>query len=181
MTYSTLISKKSGSSKSSSNSRYHQLLRWCGERTFDGVIILDECHNAKTGTMTRAKGQKVSLSKTAQTVSILQAMKLSRGGLSFLEMLCCDIKAKGAFVSRQLSFQGCSFSIQEAAMSSEMESMYYKSVQIWKQMFTGFKEALDVFSTCPLRSSLRCRSPSTRRHDEWTTTWTMQWIRVKCD
>lgn len=224
MTYSTLISKKSGSSKSSSNSRYHQLLRWCGERTFDGVIILDECHNAKTGTMTRAKGQKVSLSKTAQTVSILQeafpnarvvyssatggsdekemgymqrlglwgsgtsyssfsdlAMKLSRGGLSFLEMLCCDIKAKGAFVSRQLSFQGCSFSIQEAAMSSEMESMYYKSVQIWKQMFTGFKEALDVFSICTLRSSLRCRSPSTRRHDEWTTTWTMQWIRVKYD
>ena len=143
MTYSTLISKKSGSSKSSSNSRYHQLLRWCGERAFDGVIILDECHNAKTGTMTRAKGQKVSLSKTAQTVSILQeafpnarvvyssatggsdekemgymqrlglwgsgtsyssfsdlAMKLSRGGLSVLDMLCCDLKAKGAFVWR---------------------------------------------------------------------------------
>lgn len=222
MTYSTLISKKSGSSKSSSSSRYYQLLRWCGERSFDGVIILDECHNAKTGTMTRAKGQKSSLSKTAQTVSMLQealpnarvvyssatggsdekemgymqrlglwgsgtsyssfsdlAVKLSKGGLSFLEMLCCDIKAKGAFVSRQLSFQGCSFSIQEASMSAEMESMYYESVQIWKQLFTGFKEALNVLFAYSLRRRLRCRMPSTRCHDGWTMTWTTQWTLAK--
>ena len=222
MTYSTLISKKSGSSRSSGNSRYYQLLRWCGERSFDGVIILDECHNAKTGTVAKAKGQKASLSKTAQTVSMLQealpnarvvyssatggsdekemgymqrlglwgsgtsyssfsdlAIKLSKGGLSFLEMLCCDIKAKGAFVSRQLSFQGCSFSIQEASMSSEMESMYSQSVQIWRQLFTGFKEALNVSFAYSLRRRLRCRIPSSRRHDEWTMTWTMPWTRAK--
>lgn len=187
LTYSILISKKSGSGRSASTSRYHQLLRWCGDKQFDGVIILDECHNAKTKTVTRGKKSKLSLSKTAQAVRDIQtalpnarvvyssatggsdekemgymqrlglwgsgtsyssfsdlASKLNRGGLSFLEMLCCDIKAKGAFLSRQLSFTGCLFSIQEAKMTDSMASMYYQSVQVWKEFLQGFKQAFQV-------------------------------------
>ena len=181
-----MISKKAGSSRSSHTSRYLQLLRWCGDKQYDGVLILDECHNAKTGSVTR-KGTKVSLSKTARTVSDLQkalpkarvvyssatggsdekelgymhrlglwgsgtsyssfsdlASKLNRGGLSFLEMLCCDIKAKGTFVCRQLSFIGCRFDIVEAPMTEAMASMYYQSVQLWKEFLKGFTEALEV-------------------------------------
>lgn len=42
-TYSTLISKK----KDTNQTRLGQLLEWCGEN-FDGLIMLDECHKAKT-------------------------------------------------------------------------------------------------------------------------------------
>lgn len=186
LTYSTLISRKAGSSRSIFSSRFYQLLHWCGEKAFDGVLILDECHNAKT-TAVSGKGKKTTLSKTAVSICDLQsrlpnarvvyssatggsdekemgymqrlglwgagtsyrnfnelATKLSSGGLSFLEMLCCDLKAKGAFVSRQLSFTGCSFSIQATTMEENMAAMYRKSVLIWREMKKGFDSALKV-------------------------------------
>ena len=164
LTYSILISKKSGSSRSSHTSRYYQLLRWCGDKQFDGVLILDECHNAKTGTVTRGKGVRVSLSKTAQTVSDLQkALPNARvvyssatGGsdekeLGYMQRL--GLWGSGtsyssfsdlAFISRQLSFIGCRFDIVEAVMTESMASMYYQSVQVWKEFLKGFKEAFEV-------------------------------------
>ena len=72
------------------------------------------------------------------------ASTLSQGGIAFLEMLCCDIKSKGAFLSRQLSFQGCGFSIEEAAMTEEMAGMYEESVQVWRELFAGFSTAYKV-------------------------------------
>lgn len=72
------------------------------------------------------------------------AGKLSNGGLSFLEMLCCDIKAKGAFLSRQLSFTGCQFLVKEAGMEKEMSEMYLKSVQLWRVIFDAFQKAMKV-------------------------------------
>ena len=186
LTYSTLISRKAGASRSSAVSRFYQLLHWCGDRAFDGVLVLDECHNAKTA-VASGRSKKGGLSKTAQAICDLQqrlpnarvvyssatggsdekemvymqrlglwgagtsyktfadlATKLSSGGLSFLEMLCCDMKAKGAFVSRQLSFNGCAFSIREAALSPEMAAMYRASVAIWQELRRGFEEAIQV-------------------------------------
>ena len=46
-TYSSLISKKGGRSK---QTRLKQILKWIGHdnlKTFDGVIVFDECHRAK--------------------------------------------------------------------------------------------------------------------------------------
>lgn len=168
-------------------------MNWCGDRNFEGVLILDECHNAKTNTVNTRGSKKgsSSLSKTASMITELQkrlpnarvvyssatggsdekemgymerlglwgpgtsyknyvdlASKLSSGGLSFLEMLCCDMKSKGAFLSRQLSFSGCSFKIQECEIQEDMLEMYRKSVTIWNEMLSSFMEALEVvFST----------------------------------
>lgn len=165
------------------------------------MLVLDECHNAKTSTKSTGSGtssfsssssstsskKKIAMSKTAQTVNDLQsrlpnarvvyssatggsdekelgymqrlglwgpgtsyknfvdlAGKLSNGGLSFLEMLCCDIKAKGAFLSRQLSFTGCQFLVKEAGMSKEMSEMYLKSVQLWRVILEAFQKAMKV-------------------------------------
>ena len=72
------------------------------------------------------------------------ASTLSQGGIAFLEMLCCDIKSKGAFLSRQLSFQGCGFSIEEAVMTVEMAEMYEESVQVWRELLAGFSTAYKV-------------------------------------
>ena len=43
-TYSTLI----GQQKNSRRSRLEQLIEWCGGKEFDGLIMFDECHKAKT-------------------------------------------------------------------------------------------------------------------------------------
>jgi hypothetical protein len=43
-TYSSLIGESQSGGKY--NTRFKQLLHWCGE-DFDGVIIFDECHRAK--------------------------------------------------------------------------------------------------------------------------------------
>lgn len=167
------------------------------------MLVLDECHNAKTSTKSSggasaaslssasstSSRKKISMSKTAQTVTDLQsrlpnarvvyssatggsdekelgymqrlglwgpgtsyksfadlAAKLSNGGLSFLEMLCCDIKAKGAFLSRQLSFSGCQFLVKESGMAKEMSEMYLRSVQLWRRIFEAFKKAMKVGS-----------------------------------
>ena len=59
-------------------------------------------------------------------------------------MLCCDIKAKGAFLSRQLSFTGCQFLVKEAGMSKEMSEMYLKSVQLWRVILEAFQKAMKV-------------------------------------
>ena len=70
LTYSTLISRRAGSGRSSAVSRFYQLLHWCGDRSFD-VLVLDECHNAKTA-VASGKSKKGGLSKTAQAICDLQ-------------------------------------------------------------------------------------------------------------
>lgn len=154
------------------------------------MIILDECHNAKTNTVHYFGSKKgtSSMSKTAESISELQkrlpnarivyssatggsdekemgymerlglwgsgtsyhsfedlAMKLRSGGLSFMEMLCCDMKSKGAYLSRQLSFSGCSFSIMECPIDDSIRHMYKDSVAIWSDLYDAFTKALDVF------------------------------------
>jgi len=73
-TYNTLIGKSKG------NTRLEQLIEWCGcdnPETFDGLIMLDECHKAKTieldknGNATNV-GKGTSCSQTAAKVVELQ-------------------------------------------------------------------------------------------------------------
>ena len=51
-------------------------------------------------------------------------------------------------MSRQLSFAGCSFSIQATTMEENMAAMYRKSVSIWREMKKGFDSALKVVAAC---------------------------------
>jgi len=67
LTYSCLISKKSGRGK---QSRMKQILNWIGKdklKTFDGVIVFDECHRAKHVLLGKDGG-----TKTASAVIELQ-------------------------------------------------------------------------------------------------------------
>ena len=77
-TYSTLISKNSKKQK-----RLDQLVTWCGGEEFDGLIMLDECHKAKTieldangNPKTTGKGpmKKEKSSQTAMAVLELQKL-----------------------------------------------------------------------------------------------------------
>ena len=76
-TYSTLISKNR-----QKETRLDQLIEWCGGEDFDGLIMLDECHKAKTIELDKDGNPKMSIgrggkkqelsSKTAKNVVHLQ-------------------------------------------------------------------------------------------------------------
>jgi hypothetical protein len=53
-TYSLLISDRVGS-----GSRLQQIVDWCGADTFEGALILDECHRAKNMGNGKSKSDKV--------------------------------------------------------------------------------------------------------------------------
>ena len=64
-TYSCLIS---GTAKGD-NSRFRQLVDWCGGKEFDGIMVFDECHKAKN--LKPGKGEQAG-SKTARHVQKIQ-------------------------------------------------------------------------------------------------------------
>ena len=75
-TYSTLISKNR-----QKQTRLEQLVDWCGGEDFEGLVMLDECHKAKTIELdakgdpktTTVKGKRVEKSsQTAKNVVLLQ-------------------------------------------------------------------------------------------------------------
>ncbi|VDO04076.1 unnamed protein product [Rodentolepis nana] len=66
-TYASLIGESSGNVKAKYKSRLNQLVQWCG-KSFDGVIVFDECHRAKN--LTPSGSQKPT--KTGLTVLELQ-------------------------------------------------------------------------------------------------------------
>lgn len=91
-TYNNLISTRQNGRNNYNESRFYQILNWCGgAEKFNGVIVFDECHRAKN-LSTTSKGQS---SKTAKAVIDLQ-MKLphakvvycSATGVSELKNLC---------------------------------------------------------------------------------------------
>lgn len=82
-TYSTLISKNR-----QKQTRLDQLIKWCGGEDFDGLVMLDECHKAKTieldangNPKTEGRGAK-KRDKSSQTaknvVNLQQALPRAR-------------------------------------------------------------------------------------------------------
>lgn len=98
-TYSTLIGKKS----SSGESRLNQLLEWCGE-DFDGLIMLDECHKAKTIELdengnAKNVGKNATCSQTAAKVVELQN-KLPRARVVYCSATSVSEPKNLGFMSR---------------------------------------------------------------------------------
>ena len=84
LTYSLLISERSGAAKVE-RARLQQVVEWCGGDTFEGALILDECHRAKNMGSNKVKAnkqddrhddpdawRKTSGTKSAQFVASLQ-------------------------------------------------------------------------------------------------------------
>ena len=70
-TYSSLVSS---GQKGSKQNRFDQILEWCGGASFEGCIILDECHKAKNFSEGKADGSKVA----ARVVELQKKMPKAR-------------------------------------------------------------------------------------------------------
>ena len=69
---------------------------------------------------------------------------VEKRGVGAMEIVAMDMKLRGMYIARQLSFQGVTFKIDEVELSDPMRDIYNKSVDLWVEMLHKFTEAADL-------------------------------------
>merc|ERR1712179_167731 len=69
---------------------------------------------------------------------------VEKRGVGAMEIVAMDMKLRGMYIARQLSFQGVTFRIDEVDLSDQMRDIYNKSVDLWVEMLHKFTEAADL-------------------------------------
>ncbi|GMH10575.1 hypothetical protein Nepgr_012416 [Nepenthes gracilis] len=59
---------------------------------------------------------------------------LDKGGVGALELVAMDMKARGMFVCRTLSYKGAEFEVVEAPLDAKMMEMYKKAAEFWAEL-----------------------------------------------
>ncbi|KAF5195402.1 strawberry notch-like protein [Thalictrum thalictroides] len=59
---------------------------------------------------------------------------LDKGGVGALELVAMDMKTRGMYVCRTLSYQGAEFEVIEAPLEAEMLDMYKKAAEFWAEL-----------------------------------------------
>ncbi|CAM0902689.1 unnamed protein product [Alopecurus aequalis] len=59
---------------------------------------------------------------------------LEKGGVGALELVAMDMKARGMYVCRTLSYKGADFDIVEAPLEERMMNMYEKAAEFWAEL-----------------------------------------------
>jgi len=69
---------------------------------------------------------------------------VERRGVGAMEIVAMDMKLRGMYTARQLSFAGVKFSINEVPLSADFVDMYNASVKLWVEARKLFQEASDL-------------------------------------
>ncbi|KAM2496241.1 hypothetical protein COP2_037067 [Malus domestica] len=59
---------------------------------------------------------------------------IEKGGVGALELVAMDMKARGMYVCRTLSYKGAEFEVVEAPLEAEMMDMYKKAAEFWTEL-----------------------------------------------
>ncbi|XP_020573250.1 protein FORGETTER 1 [Phalaenopsis equestris] len=59
---------------------------------------------------------------------------LDKGGVGALELVALDMKARGMYVCRTLSYKGVEFEVIEAPLEEKMKDMYEKAAEFWAEL-----------------------------------------------
>ncbi|KHN79039.1 Protein strawberry notch -like protein 1 [Toxocara canis] len=71
---------------------------------------------------------------------------VERRGVGAMEIVAMDMKQRGLYLARQLSFRGVSFRVEEVPLSPQFVEMYDDSVKMWLECRRQFQAALKVQS-----------------------------------
>ncbi|XP_011803974.1 PREDICTED: protein strawberry notch homolog 1 [Colobus angolensis palliatus] len=129
-TYSSLIGESQSGGKY--KTRLKQLLHWCGD-DFDGVrnmAYMNRLGIWGEGTPFR------------EFSDFIQAVE--RRGVGAMEIVAMDMKLRGMYIARQLSFTGVTFKIEEVLLSQSYVKMYNKAVKLWVIARERFQQAADL-------------------------------------
>ncbi|KXJ14796.1 protein strawberry notch homolog 1 [Exaiptasia diaphana] len=69
---------------------------------------------------------------------------VERRGVGAMEIVAMDMKLRGMYMARQLSFAGVGFDIKDVCLSEEFIQMYDAAVQLWVDAREKFEKAADM-------------------------------------
>lgn len=73
---------------------------------------------------------------------------MSHRGVGAMEIVAMDMKLRGMYIARQLSFHGVAFRIEEVPLDEDFKHMYDESVKLVSMKmyaFKGYNSCLQVF------------------------------------
>ncbi|GIZ01189.1 protein strawberry notch homolog 1 [Caerostris extrusa] len=69
---------------------------------------------------------------------------VEKRGVGAMELVAMDMKLRGLYMARQLSFTGVSFKIEEIPLTEEDKHIYNQSVRVWVISRSYFQEAFEL-------------------------------------
>ncbi|XP_055677272.1 protein strawberry notch isoform X2 [Lutzomyia longipalpis] len=69
---------------------------------------------------------------------------VEKRGVGAMEVVAMDMKLRGMYIARQLSFHGVTFKIEEVPLSKEFQKVYDQSVELWVEAMQKFTEAAEL-------------------------------------
>uniref|UniRef100_H2YSL1 Protein strawberry notch homolog 1 n=1 Tax=Ciona savignyi TaxID=51511 RepID=H2YSL1_CIOSA len=69
---------------------------------------------------------------------------VERRGVGAMELVAMDMKLRGSYIARQLSFYGVSFRIAEVPLNNSFIAMYNKAVKLWMLARAAFQAAASM-------------------------------------
>ncbi|XP_039751873.1 protein strawberry notch isoform X2 [Pararge aegeria] len=74
---------------------------------------------------------------------------VEKRGVGAMEIVAMDMKLRGMYIARQLSFHGVSFKIEEVPLSEPFRDTYDKAVALWVEAMQRFTEAAELIDAEP--------------------------------
>ncbi|KMQ97410.1 protein strawberry notch [Lasius niger] len=69
---------------------------------------------------------------------------VEKRGVGAMEIVAMDMKLRGMYIARQLSFHGVAFKIEEVPLSKDFTKVYDHSVRLWVEAMQRFQEAAEL-------------------------------------
>ncbi|CAL4089499.1 unnamed protein product, partial [Meganyctiphanes norvegica] len=71
---------------------------------------------------------------------------VEKRGVGAMEIVAMDMKLRGSYIARQLSFHGVSFRIEEVPLDEDSKHVYDEAVVLWVQARKDFQEASELIN-----------------------------------
>ncbi|KAH7839686.1 hypothetical protein Vadar_007346 [Vaccinium darrowii] len=141
LTYSCLIA-----STDRGRSRLQQLVQWCGSK-YEGLVIFDEARlpeariiycSATGASEPRNMGYMVRLGLWGAGTCFVDFHDflgtIQKRGVGALELVAMDMKARGMYVCRTLSYKGAEFEVVEIPLEARVMDMYNRASEFWAEL-----------------------------------------------
>uniref|UniRef100_A0A182PI94 Uncharacterized protein n=1 Tax=Anopheles epiroticus TaxID=199890 RepID=A0A182PI94_9DIPT len=69
---------------------------------------------------------------------------VEKRGVGAMEIVAMDMKQRGMYIARQLSFHGVTFKIEEVPLTKDFKRVYDASVELWVEAMQKFTEAAEL-------------------------------------
>ncbi|KAJ0498287.1 putative protein strawberry notch, P-loop containing nucleoside triphosphate hydrolase [Helianthus annuus] len=82
---------------------------------------------------------------------------MNKGGVGALELVAMDMKARGMYVCRTLSYKGSEFEVVEVPLEAKMTEIYKKAAEFWADLRVELLSASELVFEEKAKSAMRWR------------------------